>query len=315
MSVNFLPMLTGSFAMPAAENPTVAMVEAAYRHHRIAARYINCEVPPELLGDAVRGARAMGWAGFNCSIPHKVAVIDHLDGLGESAALIGAVNTVVRRGDRLIGENTDGRGFVAALSTVIDPAGKKVVIFGAGGAARAVGVELALAGAGRIVVVNRGRDRAEPLLDLLDARTNAEAEFVLWPQAFRVPEDADIVVNATSIGLYPDIDGRLDLDVDSLGPVHGRGRRHPQSAPHPAHPKRRGARLPNAGRARHAGEPGRDRCQILDRRRRRPRRDARRACEEARRLRRSTARPGSACRRTPAGLTACRSASRRAARR
>jgi shikimate dehydrogenase len=218
MSVNFLPMLTGSFAMPAAENPTVAMVEAAYRHHRIAARYVNCEVPPERLGDAVRGARAMGWAGFNCSIPHKVAVIDHLDGLGDSAALIGAVNTVVSRGDKLIGENTDGRGFVAALRTLSDPAGKKAVIFGAGGAARAIGVELALAGASRIVVVNRGRARAEPLVDLLNQKTSARAEFVLWPQAFRVPRDADIVINATSIGLYPDIDGRLDLDLDSLAP-------------------------------------------------------------------------------------------------
>ena len=85
---NFLPMLTGCFAMPAAENPTVAMVEAAYRHHGIHARYINCEVAPERLGDAVRGARAMGWIGFNCSLPHKVAVIDHLDGLGSSAELI-----------------------------------------------------------------------------------------------------------------------------------------------------------------------------------------------------------------------------------
>ena len=92
------------------------------------------------------------------------------------------------------------------------------MIFGAGGAARAVSVELALAGASRIVVVNRGRARAEPLVDLLNARTSAKAEFVLWPQAFRVPEDADIVINATSIGLYPDIDGRLDLDVDSLAP-------------------------------------------------------------------------------------------------
>ena len=219
MGADFLPMLTGSFAMPAAENPTVAMVEAAYRHHGIAARYINCEVPPELLGDAVRGARAMGWAGFNCSIPHKVAVIDHLDGLGDSAALIGAVNTVVSRGDKLIGENTDGRGFVLALRTVLDPAGKTVVIFGAGGAARAVAVELALAGASRIVVVNRGRARAEPLVELLNQRTSAKAEFVLWPQAFRVPEDADIVINATSIGLYPDIDGRLDLDLDSLSPA------------------------------------------------------------------------------------------------
>ncbi|HKN28054.1 MAG TPA: shikimate dehydrogenase [Roseiarcus sp.] len=218
MTVNFLPMLTGCFAMPAAENPTVAMVEAAYRHHRIAARYINCEVPPELLGDAVRGARAMGWVGFNCSIPHKVAVIDHLDELGESAALIGAVNTVVRRGDKLVGENTDGRGFVAALRTVVAPAGARVVMFGAGGAARAVGVELALAGVSGIVVVKRGRVRAAPLVELLNARTNAKAEFLLWPQAFRVPKDTDIVINATSIGLYPDIDGRLDLDIDSLAP-------------------------------------------------------------------------------------------------
>ena len=91
-------------------------------------------------------------------------------------------------------------------------------MFGAGGAARAVAVELALAGASRIVVVNRGRDRAEPLVALLNARTKARAEFVSWPQRFRVPKDADIVINATSIGLYPDIDGRLDLDIDSLEP-------------------------------------------------------------------------------------------------
>lgn len=218
MTINFLPMLTGCFAMPAAENPTVAMVEAAYRHHHIAARYINCEVPAKLLGDAVRGARAMGWVGFNCSLPHKVAVIGHLDGLGELAALIGAVNTVVRRDDTFIGENTDGRGFVAALRTVADPAGARVVMFGAGGAARAVAVELALAGARRILVVNRGRDRAEPLVELLNARTDAKAEFAPWPQAFRVPKNTDIVINATSIGLYPGIDGRLDLDLELLAP-------------------------------------------------------------------------------------------------
>ena len=218
MSVNFLSMLTGSFAMPAAENPTVAMVEAAYRHLGINARYINCEVPPSLLGDAVGGARAMGWVGFNCSIPHKVAVIDHLDGLGESAALIGAVNCVVRRGAKMIGENTDGRGFVTALRSLLDPAGKNVVLFGAGGAARAVAVELALAGASRIVVVNRSPGRAEPLVALLNQKTKAKAELVVWPRGFRVQEDADIVINATSIGLYPDVDGRLDLDVGSLAP-------------------------------------------------------------------------------------------------
>jgi shikimate dehydrogenase len=87
-ALNFLSLLTGSFATPAAENPTMAMIEAAYRHHGVDARYPNCDVSPEALGDAVRGAHAMGWAGFNCSIPHKVAVIEHLDGLGDSAAVI-----------------------------------------------------------------------------------------------------------------------------------------------------------------------------------------------------------------------------------
>lgn len=216
--LNFLSVLTGSFATPAAENPTVAMIEAAYRHHDIDARYINCEVPPDALGDAVRGARAMGWVGFNCSIPHKVAVIPHLDGLAESATLIGAVNCVVRRDGRYIGENTDGQGFVGALRTVVDPAGRSLVVFGAGGAARAIAVEAALAGATRVTIVNRDRRRGAELVAILQERTPARAELVVWDRRYRVPEASDIVVNATSVGLFPDVDGRLDLDRDSLLP-------------------------------------------------------------------------------------------------
>jgi shikimate dehydrogenase len=216
--VSFLSLLTGSFAMPAAENPTVAMVEAAYRHHGIDARYINCEVAPEALGDAVRGARAMGWAGFNCSIPHKVAVIEHLDGVGESAAVIGAVNCVVRRGSRLIGENTDGVGFVAALRTVAEPRGRALLLLGAGGAARAIAVEAALAGAARITVVNRDRGRGAELVALLNERTPARAELVVWDGVQRVPRGTDIVVNATSVGLFPDVDARIELEVADLRP-------------------------------------------------------------------------------------------------
>lgn len=218
MEPNFLSTLTGSFAMPAAENPTVAMVEAAYRHHGLDWRYINCEVAPQFLGDAVRGAKAMGWAGFNCSIPHKVAVIEHLDGLGPSAEIIGAVNTIVRRGDAFIGENTDGKGFVQAMRGVVDPRGKSVMIFGAGGAARAVSVELALAGASHITVVNRSRDTGQTLVDLLNGKTPTSAELRLWNGTVAVPRDTDIVINATSIGLYPNVDQRLDLDLDSLHP-------------------------------------------------------------------------------------------------
>jgi shikimate dehydrogenase len=213
---SFLSLLTGSFAAPAAENPTVVMVEAAYRHHGLDARYINCEVPAEALGDAVRGARAMGWAGFNCSIPHKVAVVEHLDGLAESAALIGAVNCVVRRGDRYVGENTDGQGFLTALRTVADPAGASIVLLGAGGAARAIAVECALAGATAITIVNRDERRGAELAALVEGRTRAR--LVVWDGAYRVPEEAGIVVNATPVGLFPDAGARPDVDLDALRP-------------------------------------------------------------------------------------------------
>jgi shikimate dehydrogenase len=219
MTVNFLSTITGSFATPCAENPTVAMVEAAYAHHGIDARYINCDVQPEGLGDAVRGARAMGWAGFNCSLPHKVAVIEHLDGLGGSAEIIGAVNCAVRQPDgSYLGENTDGKGFLASLLTVADPAGAHVVLFGAGGAARAVAVETALAGAARVTVVNRSAGRGAELAALVAGKTPAASELVVWDATYRVPDDAAIVVNTTSIGLYPDVEGRLDIDLDSLRP-------------------------------------------------------------------------------------------------
>jgi len=215
---SYLSLLTGSFAMPAAENPTVVMVEAAYRHHGLDARYLNCEVAPEALGDAVRGARAMGWAGFNCSIPHKVAVVEHLDGLEASAEVIGAVNCVVRRDGAYVGENTDGQGFLASLRTVADPAGSSLVVLGAGGAARAIAVEAALAGATAITIVNRDRERGSELVALLEARTPASAELVAWDRTFAVPAGTDIVVNATSVGLFPDVDAQVDLDVESLAP-------------------------------------------------------------------------------------------------
>lgn len=216
MPKSFLSILTGSFSQGAAENPTVAMVEAAYWHHGLNYRYINCEVPPEKLGDAVKGARAMGWAGFNLSIPHKVAVIPHLDELGESAAVMGAVNCAVSRDGKLIGENTDGKGFLQSLREIIDPAGKTVVMFGAGGAARAIGVELALAGAKHITIVNRDQKRGQTLVDLLNGTTKVKAQLAGWNGTFAVPADADVVINATSIGLYPDVNARLDIDVGSL---------------------------------------------------------------------------------------------------
>lgn len=217
MSGEFVGIHTGSFSTPAAGNPTVVMVEAAYRHHGIDARYLNCEVPPGALGDAVAGARAMGWAGFNCSLPHKVAVIDHLDLLSESADVIGAVNTVVATDGDLVGHNTDGQGFVTALRTVIDPRGLRVVVLGAGGAARAVAVETALAGAASVTVVNRNERRGAELARIVTAGTPVAAAFLPWDRPLEVGGDVDVLVNATSVG-YGDADAVPAVD---LGTLHG----------------------------------------------------------------------------------------------
>ena len=219
MTHNFLRTITGSFADPAAENPTIAVMEAAYAHHGMAAQYLNCEVPPTNLGDAVRGAKAMGWAGFNCSIPNKVEVIQYLDGLADSARIIGAVNCVVIGPDGLIGHNTDGQGFVESLRTITDPASKSMTIFGAGGAARAIAVESALAGASRITIVNRNAERGTTVAKAVAEHTGVPTTFETWETKYRIDPTTDIVVNATSIGLFPDIDAQLDLDVQSLTPA------------------------------------------------------------------------------------------------
>ena len=214
---NFCHEIVGSMSTGAAGNPTVVMIEAAFAYHGLHWRYVNMEVPPEELGTAVRGAKALGFRGFNCSLPHKVTVIQHLDGLGESAAVMEAVNCVVRRGDKFIGENTDGKGFLRSLTAVTDPKGKSVVLLGAGGAARAIAVELALAGIKKLTLVNRSETRGQELADLLRKKLSLDVELVTWKGDYSVPEGTDIVINATSVGLY-EPDARLELDVTSLKP-------------------------------------------------------------------------------------------------
>ncbi len=212
---SFRHELTGSFSQGSDSNPTVAMVEASYKANNLHYRYVNCEVNPDQLEAAVQGARAMNWKGFNCSIPHKVEVIKYLDGLGESAVLIGAVNCAVNRDGKLIGENTDGKGFLKSFLEITPATGKTIVLLGAGGAARAIAVELALAGAKKFYVVNRSRARGEELTALLNDKTSASAEFIEWNKTYSIPSDAEVVINSTSMGMV-NTEGKQDIDFDSI---------------------------------------------------------------------------------------------------
>ncbi|MCB0175399.1 MAG: shikimate dehydrogenase [Anaerolineae bacterium] len=216
--VNYKAELVGVFGHPVAENPTIVMQEAGFRELGLNWRYLNIEVYPQGLADAMQGLRAMNMQGINLTIPHKVEVLKYLDEVAGDAKLMGAVNTVRREGDRLIGENTDGKGFLRALrdDAQIDPVGQRVVILGAGGAARAIGVELALAQAAHITIVNRTVQRGQDLTTLISENTPAQADFVVWDGPYTVPAETNILVNATSIGLYPDITAKPDLDYDTI---------------------------------------------------------------------------------------------------
>src|SRR5215471_17684911 len=202
MAANYKLNLVGVFGFPVAENPSCVMHDAAFGALALPWRYLTLEVAPKDLRDAVRGARALGLEGFNLTIPHKVAVMPLLDEISPDATLIGAVNTVRRDGQRLIGENTDGKGFLRGVREDggVNPAGKNVLVLGAGGAARAITVELALAGAVRITVVNRTAERGQALCDHLLKHTRANATFEPWRGTCSIGPSVDILVNASSIG-------------------------------------------------------------------------------------------------------------------
>lgn len=215
MGTDYKAELVGVLGQPVAENPTGVMQEAGFAAAGLNWRYLTVEVPPPRLGEAVRGLRALGFRGFNLTIPHKVAVMEHLDDVAPEARMIGAVNTVRRDGDRFIGENTDGKGFLRGLrmDAGVDPRGLRVVVLGAGGAARAIATELGLAGAAEIVVVNRSAARGETMTADLQRNVKARVRLAGWAGTYCVPRDADVLVNATSIGLYPAVDAMPAIDL------------------------------------------------------------------------------------------------------
>ena len=215
MPANYQAELVGVFGQPVAENPTGVMQEAGFAAAELNWRYLNFEVSAEKLGAAMQAMEALGMRGINLTIPHKVAVIEHLDDLSPEARAIGAVNTVRLDNGRKIGENTDGKGFLRGVraDAGMDPDGKRVVLLGAGGAARAIGTELVLAGASDLLVVNRSAKRGETMVSDLLAATGGRVRFKQWEGTYPVPETCDLFVNATSIGLYPDVDAMPAVDL------------------------------------------------------------------------------------------------------
>ncbi len=171
--------------------------------------YLAHRVERERLGEAIRGFEALGYSGINVTIPHKIAVIEHLDGLSKEAELIGAVNTVKFSSEGAIGYNTDGMGAIRAIEEAgVEIKGIKAVILGYGGAARAIAITLALRGASEIVIAGRNIGRVERLAEDVE-RAGAQAKAMELSRVEDLLRGSDILIHATPVGMHPDTEKTL----------------------------------------------------------------------------------------------------------
>jgi shikimate dehydrogenase len=188
--------LLGVLGHPVAHSRSPAMHNAALADLGLDGwHYVKLPVPPELFEETVRGLPGSGYVGANVTIPHKVAALALADSASPAAQAIGAANTLMFSNEGIVADNTDAGGFLHALGS--SPAGRRALVLGAGGAARAVVWALIEAGAADVAIWNRTPERADELATVFGARS------------VHRPESADIVVNTTSVGLH---EGTLPLE-------------------------------------------------------------------------------------------------------
>ncbi len=189
--------LAGVIGWPVRHSRSPDIHNAAYRAIGLDWIYVALPVAPGQVPAALAGMRALGIEGLSVTMPHKAAVAAQVDACTADAAALGAVNSVRREGDRLVGDNTDGGGFVdSLLDAGVDPSGRRCVVLGAGGAARAVIRALATAGADQVVVLNRDPSRAASAAELAGHRGVVGSAEDL--------RRADLLVQATPVGMGDD---------------------------------------------------------------------------------------------------------------
>jgi shikimate dehydrogenase len=212
--------LVGLIGWPVEHSLSPAMHNAAFDALGFNWRYVPLPVPPGRVESAVHGLAALGFRGANVTVPHKEAVIPALDVIDSSAQVLGAVNTlVIDRGEdgasTIGGHNTDSQGFVGALRTGgFEPEdGGDIVVVGAGGSSRAVAFGLLWSGTGKIVVLNRTLERAQALVSELGSRHGGSSRLRALPLTTETLVEsaraADLLVNTTSLGMWPRVDGSI----------------------------------------------------------------------------------------------------------
>lgn len=206
--------LTGLLGSPVAHSLSPRMHNTAFRLLGLDYVYLCFDVKENDLDEAVKGLRICGIRGFNLTMPNKNRMLELLDECTPAARLVGAVNTVVQEEGRLIGYNTDGVGFLRSLREAgSEAAGKNMVLLGAGGAASAIAAQAALDGAAEVKIFlradSRFRERTRQLADALNKETSCSVVLCDMADAGylrEVLESADVLINATPVGMEPETD-------------------------------------------------------------------------------------------------------------
>ncbi len=199
--------VVGVIGNPVEHSLSPPMHNAAFKHMGLDYVYVPFYVPNGKLNEAIIGAKALNIKGLNVTIPYKTEIIKYIDSLDKSAELIGAVNTLKFKDNNIRGYNTDGIGAVRAIEEVSSVRNKKIVILGAGGAARAVSFQILMDGAESLVIANRTPVNALKLQKELIKKLEANVKTVdLGEKLKNELKDAHILINTTPIGMYPNID-------------------------------------------------------------------------------------------------------------
>lgn len=195
--------MLGVIGHPVGHTLSPRMHNAAFAADGTDYAYVAMDVVPERLPAAVEGLAALGFVGFNVTMPHKEAMLPLVDELDEAARVAGAVNTVVAEEGKLRGLNTDGSGFVEACAEAsVSLSGRQILILGAGGAAAAIAVALLGEGVSRLCLVNRTIEKAERLRERLSG-VAGEAEVLVRPvdEVSEAAAEAEVLINATYLGM------------------------------------------------------------------------------------------------------------------
>jgi shikimate dehydrogenase len=210
--------MTGMLGHPVAENPIDRMFDAVYAHYGLHWQFWKNDIASEHdLAKAIAALRPLGYQGMAITVPYKVAVIPMLDAVDDDVRAIGAANYITIEQGRLIGHNNDGKGVVKAIEKVAPLKGRQVVMLGAGGAGRAMAVEIAWAGAEQLTLITRREAQGREVAELVQQASGVPCTWQSWQAPLQVPSGTDLLMNATHLGCAPELEP-VPVDWASVEP-------------------------------------------------------------------------------------------------